>query len=286
MKIGLIGQGWIGKNYADNFEARGYDVVRYAKEPPYDLNKDAIASCDIVFIAVPTPTTIKGFDDSIIRSVVPLAGQGNIAVIKSTILPGITESIQKENPDVIVLHSPEFLAEATVVFDVANPTRNIIGMPVDDEAHRKASELVMSTLPKSPFESICTSRESELIKYGANAFLYTKVVFMNMLYDLAEKEGCAWEAVRAGIAADPRIGPSHTNPIHQSGRGAGGHCFIKDFAAFREEYERTVQDHLGSELLRAFESKNSELLINSGKDFVLLEGVYGDIEELKKKLKI
>lgn len=286
MKIGFIGQGWIGKNYADNFEQRGFDVVRYAKEDPYIANKEVVASCDIVFIAVPTPTTVKGFDDSIIRSAVPLVGKGNIAVIKSTVLPGTTESIQKENPDIIVLHSPEFLAEATVVHDVANPTRNIIGMSIVNEKYQYAAEEVMRTLPKSPYESICSSRESELIKYGANAFLYTKVVFMNMLYDLAEKEGCEWEAVRAGIAADPRIGPSHTNPVHQSGRGAGGHCFIKDFAAFREEYERTVDDQLGSNLLRSFEAKNSALLINSNKDFDLLEGVYGDIDELKKKLGI
>ncbi len=56
-KIGFIGQGWIGKNYADDFEKRGFEVVRYAQEEPYIKNKEAIADCDIVFIAVPTPST-------------------------------------------------------------------------------------------------------------------------------------------------------------------------------------------------------------------------------------
>lgn len=284
MKIGFIGQGWIGKNYADNFEQRGFDVVRYAKEDQYEANKDEISLCNIVFIAVPTPTTTKGFDDSIVRGVVSLVGKGNIAVIKSTMLPGTTESIQDENPEIIVLHSPEFLVEATVAYDVANPSRNIIGAPIGDDEHRCASEQVMEVLPKAPYESICSSRESELIKYGANAFLYTKVVFMNMLHDLAQKNGCEWEKVREGIATDPRIGSSHTNPVHKSGRGAGGHCFIKDFAAFREGYERAVEDPLGVSLLRSFEAKNNELLIGSQKDFDLLEDVYGDIEELKKKL--
>jgi predicted dinucleotide-binding enzyme len=67
MKIGFIGQGWIGKNYADNFVDRGYSVVRYALEQPYSDNKDSIKECPIVFIAVPTPTTKQGFDDSYVR---------------------------------------------------------------------------------------------------------------------------------------------------------------------------------------------------------------------------
>lgn len=284
MRIGFIGQGWIGRNYADNFEQRGFEVVRYAKEESYEENKEEIGLCDIVFIAVPTPTTTKGFDDSIVRGVVSLVGKGNIAVIKSTMLPGTTESIQDENPEIIVLHSPEFLVEATVAYDVVNPSRNIIGAPIEDDEHRSAAEQVMEILPKAPYESICSSRESELIKYGANAFLYTKVVFMNMLHDLAQKNGCEWEKVREGIATDPRIGASHTNPVHKSGRGAGGHCFIKDFAAFREGYESVVDDPHGVNLLKSFEAKNNELLIGSQKDFALLEDVYGDIEELKKKL--
>ena len=56
-KIGFIGQGFIGKNYADDFERRGFEVIRYALEEPYRANKEKIRECDIVFIAVPTPTT-------------------------------------------------------------------------------------------------------------------------------------------------------------------------------------------------------------------------------------
>ena len=83
--IGFIGQGFVGKAYADDFENRGFKNVRYALEEPYRNNKDLIKDCDIVFIAVPTPTTEKGFDDSIIRGAVKLVGKGKIAVIKSTI---------------------------------------------------------------------------------------------------------------------------------------------------------------------------------------------------------
>jgi len=65
--IGFIGQGYIGKNYADDFERRGFRVVRYALENGYEKNRELIKRCDIVFVAVPTPTTPKGFSAKIIR---------------------------------------------------------------------------------------------------------------------------------------------------------------------------------------------------------------------------
>src|SRR3990167_1914849 len=76
--IGFVGQGWIGRAYADNFEERGYSVVRYSLEKEYVGNKNKIKDCDIVFIAVWTPTTPNGFDDSVIRSVLKLVGKGKI----------------------------------------------------------------------------------------------------------------------------------------------------------------------------------------------------------------
>ncbi|MBI3627961.1 MAG: hypothetical protein HY220_04450, partial [Candidatus Sungbacteria bacterium] len=91
LKIGFIGQGWLGKNYADDFEERGFPVVRYSLEEPYRANKDKIASCDIVFVAVPTPTTPQGFDGSLVSKVVPLVGEGKIAVVRSTLRPGFTK---------------------------------------------------------------------------------------------------------------------------------------------------------------------------------------------------
>ena len=281
--IGFIGQGWIGKHYADNFEERGYTVIRYSLEEPYIKNRDKISECDIVFIAVPTPTNPEGFNDSIVREAIKLVGEGKIAVIKSTILPGTTESIQKENPRIYVLHSPEFLREASAAYDTANPTRNIVGIPIDNEEYQKKAKLVMSILPKAPHNIICKACEAELIKYGSNCMLYLKVIYANILYDCARKLKCDWKKVKAGIATDPRIGESHLEPIHQSGRGAGGHCFIKDFAAFVQMYKKITSDELGSKVLGALENKNIDLLINSNKDLDLLTGVYG--EEVIKKFK-
>jgi UDPglucose 6-dehydrogenase len=125
-------------------------------------------------------------------------------------------------------------------------------------------------------------RDAELVKYGSNCFLYLKVIFVNLLYGLAVSGGLDWRSVRDAIAADPRIGASHMEPIHASGhtqdkpgRGAGGHCFIKDFAAFSRLYEEAVRDPLGKHVLEAMRDKNNALLRESGKDVDLLETVYG-----------
>jgi nucleotide sugar dehydrogenase len=273
---GFIGQGWIGKNYADDFETRGFSTVRYAKENGHEGNAGLIRECDIVFIAVPTPTTPEGFDDSIVREVVKLVGKGKTAVIKSTILPGTTISIQKENPEIFVFHSPEFLREASAAHDAAHPDRNIIGIPEDTEKFRKKAEEVLQVLPAAPFKLVCNSNEAELVKYAGNCFLFTKVVFMNILYDLSKKLGCDFEKVKDAMAGDPRIGKSHMDPLYGGARGAGGHCFIKDFAAFSEMHKKNVGDKWGIAALEALENKNIDLLKSSGKDLDLLRGVYGD----------
>ncbi len=275
MKIGFIGQGWIGKNYANDFENRGYDVVRYALEEPYINNKEKISLCDIVFIAVPTPTTDKGFDDSMIRKVIKLVGKEKIAVIKSTIIPGTTESIQKENENIYVTHSPEFLEEKTAAFNSAHPERNIIGIPIDNDAYRKVAQDILGVLPDAPYEKVMDSKDAEFVKYAGNCFLFTKVIFMNLLYDLVISNKGNWKDIRDAFIHDPRIGISHTEPLHKTGRGAGGHCFIKDFEAFRKLYDKVVNDPLGSKVFEAMKDKNIDLLLNSNKDIELVEGVYG-----------
>ncbi len=275
MKIGFIGQGWIGKNYADDFERRGLDIVRYGKESPYDRNKDLISGCDIVFIAVPTPTTPKGFDSSIVSDVLRLVGKGKIAVIKSTILPGTTEKLQKENPSIFVLHSPEFLSSATAAEDAARPAMNIIGVPVLNVEYKNKAALVLSVLPKSPYEKICTSKEAEIIKYTHNTLGFVRIVFGNILYDLARSVGADWSVIQEAAAADPFNGSIYMNPVHKGGRGAGGHCFIKDFAAFAAFYSNKVNDPEGKKMIESIEKKNEELLRSTNKNLDILKDVYG-----------
>lgn len=280
-RIGYVGQGFIGKNYADDLQNRGYEVVRYALEEPYRANKEKIRDCDIVFIAVPTPTTPDGFDVSIVREAIGLVGDGKTAVIKSTVLPGMTVKLQAEFPRVFVMHSPEFLREATAAYDASHPDRNIMGIPSETPEMQERAKRVLAVLPAAPFELVCTSLEAEFIKYAGNSWLYLKVVYINMLYDLVKKLGADYDTVRDGLAADPRVGRSHLDPLHQSGhggkpgRGAGGHCLIKDFEVLRRLYSETVSDKYGAHVLDTIAAKNLNLLIESEKDIDLVQGVYG-----------
>jgi UDPglucose 6-dehydrogenase len=285
-KIGFIGQGWIGKNYANDFEKRGYNVVRYALEEQYVGNKEQIKQCDVVFIAVPTPTTKFGFDDSYVSDALLVVKEGTVVVIKSTLTVGTTKRLQTAFPDITVFHSPEFLAEKTAAHDAAHPNRNLVGIPLDTPEYRLLAQQVLDILPDSPYEHILDSNDAELVKYAGNCFLYTKVIFMNILYDLVESKVGNWERVRDALVHDPRIGLSHTEPVHFSGheknrkgqkRGAGGHCFIKDFETFRQmiDQELSSQGDVRA-LLENMIAYNNRLLNESGKDLDLLESVYGN----------
>lgn len=271
--IGIIGQGFIGSAYADDFEERGYSVVRYAQDEKYKNNKEKISECDVVFIAVPTPTTPEGFDVSIVQEVLKLVGKGNIAVIKSTIIPGGTDALQEEYPHLRIMHSPEFLRAATAAKDAKSPDRNIVGVT---EISKDAAELVLSLLPKAPYSKVVSVREAEMVKYMGNVFLAQKVIFANLMYDMAKELGVEYDTVQNIVGSDPRITHSHLQIAHDGGRGAGGFCFIKDLAAFSQRYREVVpKDVLGAEILRTLEEKNRELLETSKKDLDLLEGVYG-----------
>jgi len=283
-KIGFIGQGFIGKHMADDFEERGHNVVRYALEPEYVGNRAAIADCNIVFVAVPTPTTPDGFDDSILRDALTIPAAGSTVVIKSTIVPGRTKQLQNDFPELVLLHSPEFLREKHAAEDTRQPTRTIVGLPIADDVHTQAAETVLDVLPPSPYRLVCDATEAELIKYGGNCFLAMKVVYMNMLYDVATAHGVRYERIADAMAADPRIGSSHMQVLDSSGhqgarvgRGAGGHCFPKDWAALRAAYATMLPDDtLGQAVFAAIEAKNVALLRASHKDLDLLAGIYGE----------
>ncbi len=276
MKIGFIGQGYVGKNTADSFESRGYRVVRYSLEPEYIGNKDQIASCNVVFIAVPTPTTPEGFDVSIVEAAVGLVGVGSTAVIKSTLLPGTTRTLQDKYPDRVVLFSPEFLCEATATYDTAHPMFNIIGLSYDSAGHRKQAETVLRMLPKSEHNFIIRAQAAELFKYAHNVHGFMRVILSNLLHDTAEAIGADWADIKLIMDNDPMMSPYYNAPIHKGGRGAGGNCFIKDMAAFRALYESVcATDEKGVAIFRALESKNLELLAKTGKSQDLVRGVYG-----------
>lgn len=271
--IGIIGTGWVGSSYLKAFKTIGYDPICYSLDPQFIDNKKKIEHCDIVLIAVPTPTTSTGFDDAILRDVMSLVGKDKIAVIKSTVLPGTTDSIQSENPEIIVIHSPEFLSMATAEYDAINPKRNIIGLPVSNEKYQEAAQYLIEIFPKAPFDIICTASEAEVIKYAHNCGGYLRIVFNNILYDISQKFGAQWEPIKNAMLADPDNAHGYLDPVHKNGRGAGGPCFIKDFAAFTRFY-KGLEDDLGFNILTALENKNISLLMDSKKDIDIINSLY------------
>jgi UDPglucose 6-dehydrogenase len=273
--IGFIGQGYVGASYARNYEARGYPVVRYEKGVSYRQSKAALASCSIVFVAVPTPSTPQGFNAGVVREVMKLIHPGTIVVIKSTLLPGTTESIQAENPGLVVLFSPEFLSVATAQADTDAPPRTIMGIPKDTPAYRQAAQTVLATLPPAEYTRITSARTAEIIKYGKNTLGVVRILHTNILYDLSCAHGAVWADVKEAMQHDPDQLTHYLEPLHKSGRGAGGECFIKDYEAFIKDYEAHVADEPGLSWLKAGRRKNLSLLRQSGKDKRIVDGVYG-----------
>jgi UDPglucose 6-dehydrogenase len=187
--------------------------------------------------------------------------------------------LQSEFSNIYVFHSPEFLTEKTAAYDAAHPNRNIVGTPKDSAEFIERAQRVLSVLPKAPYETIMSARDAEFVKYAGNCYLFTKVIYMNMLFDLVQNMGGDWSRIKDALIHDPRIGASHTEPVHQSGRGAGGNCFIKDYEAFRKMYDMYTDDQTGSELIKTMAYKNIQLLVESNKDLNLLEGVYGNLNK-------
>lgn len=276
MKLGFIGQGWVGGNIADEFNERlGWDnqIIRYSLEEPFCRNIDELLECEYVFVCVPTATTKYGHDISNVRNVLSLLFPETIVIIKSTIKPGTTIKLQDEFPYLVIIHSPEFLTEANVVMDVKYPKRNIIGIPYEKEPWLSAAQDVINLLPGAPYNLITHSTNAELIKYAGNAYLLTKVVFTNMLYDLVKAYGANWNEVRDGWTADYRIGESHTKVFDKEGkRGAAGHCLLKDFEVYRSLFN---QADMQADILRQIASLNIGYLISTNKDLDLIKEIYG-----------
>jgi len=243
-KIGIIGVGWVGGQLKRYFEKiKGYktgeDLLLYDIDPKKCVGD--INQADVVFVAVPTPRNNKdgSCDISILEEAVDKVGGEKIVVLKSTIPPGTTESLQKRYPQHRFLFSPEFLTESRAWEDMLRPDRQIVGFTKKsmDVAH-----LVLSLLPKAPFMSPwgqgtytpvrITATEAELIKYAGNVYFAQKVNWANALAKVSKKLGIDYENVRKGMSADHRIGDSHLDVNHGNYRGFGGFCFPKDISAF------------------------------------------------------
>jgi UDPglucose 6-dehydrogenase len=258
--IGVIGVGWVGLVTATCFAELGHRVVARdilaekvaalsggettIHEPGLDelLARNAerltfttemaelLDSARLLFVCVDTPPTRSGDADlSRVRSVVEeLRADGDhVLIMKSTVPAGTGETIRRDLPGVPYVSCPEFLKEGSAVEDFMHPDRVVIGSDPGDE---EAGDAVAALYEPLGGEIVRTDVASaEMIKLASNAFLATKISFVNEIANVCEEVGADVGEVARGMGLDQRIGPSFL----RAGIGYGGSCFPKDVSALK-----------------------------------------------------
>ncbi len=258
--IGVVGVGWVGLVTAACFAELGHPVIARdivaekveslsrgettIHEPGLDelLARNAerltfttdmeelLDSARLLFVCVDTPPTVSGDADlSRVRSVVEeLRADGDHAlVMKSTVPAGTGESIRREMPGLAYVSCPEFLKEGSAVEDFMHPDRVVIGADAGDDDAAGAVAALYEPLGGEIVRTDVAS--AEMIKLASNAFLATKISFINEIANVCEEVGADVSEVSRGMGLDERIGPSFL----RAGIGYGGSCFPKDVTALK-----------------------------------------------------
>ncbi|MBI2040321.1 UDP-glucose/GDP-mannose dehydrogenase family protein [Candidatus Microgenomates bacterium] len=236
--IGIIGFGIVGQALAYGFSqpevADKYHIKYYDKFKESSPLEDVVSDSEFIFICLPTPMRAdeSGIDLSIIEDTIAQItkmtnGTDKIIVIKSTIVPGTTANFEKRYPKSNFCFNPEFLTEANYLEDFINADRTVIGAN-NDLTSRRVIALFRQRFPHMKIFQTDTTT-AEMVKYMANAFLSTKVIFANEMFDICQVLGIKYEEVKSMVAADRRIGGSHMDVT--TSRGFGGKCFPKDMVA-------------------------------------------------------
>lgn len=242
--IGIIGRGFVGSAVAHGFsKGVGYDAeIRiYDKNPERSLNslEDVINLSDFVFISVPTPSNKDGSINleilkeclSEIQATIDLEQSSNpVLLIRSTVIPGTTEKLQKKYPGLSLVFNPEFLTERSANFDFISQSRFVLGGEIENV--KKVENLYKHRFGSSVSIISTDFATAELIKYVCNTFFATKVAFLNEMRMVSDKVGADWDKVIEGFVRDGRVGHSHTQVPGPDGKyGFGGSCFPKDIQA-------------------------------------------------------
>jgi len=258
--VGVIGVGWVGLVTAACFAELGHRVVARDIVPEKvealsrgevtihepgleDLlrrNKERItfttdmdellAGANLLFVCVDTPPTYSGDADlSRVRSVVQELPEDSdhVLIMKSTVPAGTGESIRRDKPDLAYVSCPEFLKEGTAVQDFLHPDRVVVGSDAGDETAGDAVEELYKPLGGEILRTDVAS--AEMIKLASNAFLATKISFINEIANVCEEVGADVGQVATGMGLDTRIGSSFL----RAGIGYGGSCFPKDVSALK-----------------------------------------------------
>src|SRR5512142_425120 len=211
------------------------------------LYADAVPDADFIFIAVGTPSGVDGEADlqyvrMAAESISQVLNKYAIIINKSTVPVGTGDSVaailqehgKTPGVDFDVVSNPEFLREGSAVYDFQQPDRVVLGS-TNSEAASKVAQLY---LPLRCTIMTTDLRTAEMIKYASNAFLATRISFINEIAAICEKLGADVKEVAAGMGMDKRIGRAFLN----AGIGFGGSCFPKDLKAFVKIAERNGYD--------------------------------------------
>ena len=230
--------------------------------------EDSISTADLVFIAVGTPTR-RGDGHADLKYVYAAAEElaphlsgYTVVVDKSTVPLGtareVRRIIRKANPnaDFDVASNPEFLREGSAIEDFLKPYRVVIG--IENERAETQLKKLYEPLNLNEDNLLSTSLESaELIKYASNAFLATKISFINELSALCEKTGADIHAIAKGMGLDDRIG----DKFLQVGPGFGGSCFPKDtLALIRISQEHGVSSRIVESVLEVNAAQKARMV--------------------------
>ena len=236
MKIGIVGQGYVGTAVKTIFE-------KHYETNTFDLNGNCscksldklVMKSDIIFVCVRTPMNKDGScNTDTVKSVVREIDEINrgtiddskIVAIKSTVPPGTTNDLNKECYNISVIFNPEFLTEANFIEDFKNQKRIIIcGQRPASTELRQVYSLVFpeATIVKTG------SKTAEMVKYFTNTFLATKVSFANEMFQICDMLNIDYDKVVEYSTYDERLGKSHwAVPGPDGHNGFGGSCFPKE----------------------------------------------------------
>ena len=279
MNIGICGQGFVGTAVREGlrnfFEVFTYDISKVEDFAVSSL-EELVKNSDVIFQCLPTPMRKSGeCDTRLVRKTVleidKLAAEKQsrceIVVIKSTVPPGTTQSLNEEVKNIQVVFNPEFLTEANAINDFKNQNRIILGGP------RPATSTLKTLFSKAfPKSSIIKtgSNTAEMVKYFTNCFLSTKVSFANEMRQICEKIDIDYDKVVEYSLYDSRIGNSHlSSPGPDGSYGFGGHCFPKDINALM--YVARSLDVEPTVLSSVWE-KNLEVRDSASRDWEAMSG--------------
>ena len=203
---------------------------------------DGIADAALIFLALPTPPGADGQADltfilNVADELGPLLNQYVVIVDKSTVPVGTADLVRERiakhaRTEFSVVSNPEFLREGFAVSDFMKPDRIVIGAS-DERAVQVMESLYKPFVRQGNPILVMDEKSAELTKYASNAFLATKITFMNEIANFCERVGANVDAVRLGMGADERIGKRFLFP----GMGYGGSCFPKDVQALHHSGE-------------------------------------------------